>query len=129
MGLGRPGAAQPLTIAARFRETDMSDAFHDRENTFEKQYVNDETIRFRATARRNKALALWVAELKGVSGDAAAKYAEDFVGAAIGKSDDDVAAALRDDLARGNVDLSDNRLRKRMAEEMAAALAAVRAGK
>ena len=107
----------------------MSDAFHDRENTFEKQYVNDETIRFRATARRNKALALWVAELKGVSGDAAAKYAEDFVGAAIGKSDDDVAAALRDDLARGNVDLSDNRLRKRMAEEMAAALAAVRAGK
>jgi hypothetical protein len=107
----------------------MSDAFHDRENTFEKQYVNDETLRFRATARRNKALALWVAELKGVTGDAAAKYAEDFVGAQIGKSDDDVAAALREDLARGDVDLSDNRLRKRMAEEMAAALASVRAGK
>ena len=107
----------------------MSDAFHDRENTFEKQFVNDETLRFRATARRNKALALWVADLKGVTGDAADKFAEDFVGAQIGKSDDDVAAALKDDLARGDVDLSDHRLLKKMGEEMAAALASVRAGK
>ena len=54
----------------------MSDAFQDRENTFEKQFANDETLRFRATARRNKALALWVAEMKGVSGEAAGKFAE-----------------------------------------------------
>ena len=107
----------------------MSDAFHDRENTFEKQFVNDETLRFKATARRNKALALWVAELKGVSGEAAEKFAEAFVGGQIGRSDDDVAAALKDDLVRGNVDLSDNRLRKRMGEEMAAALVSVKAGK
>ena len=107
----------------------MSDAFQDRENTFEKQFANDETLRFRATARRNKALALWVSELKGVSGDAAEKFAEDFVGAQIGKNDDDVATALKDDLARGNVDLSDNRLRKRMAEEIAAALTSVKSGK
>ncbi len=107
----------------------MSDAFHDRENTFEKQFANDETLRFRAAARRNKALALWIAELKGVSGEAAAKYAEDFVGAQIGKSDDDVAAALKDDLARAGVDLSDYRLRKKMGEEMAAALVSVKAGK
>ena len=107
----------------------MSDAFHDRENTFEKQFANDETLRFRAAARRNKALALWIAELKGVSGEAAANYAEDFVGAQIGKSDDDVAAALKDDLARAGVDLSDYRLRKKMGEEMAAALVSVKAGK
>ncbi len=30
----------------------MSDAFQDRENTFEKQFANDEALRFRATARR-----------------------------------------------------------------------------
>ncbi len=107
----------------------MSDAFQDRENTFEQIYANDETLRFKAVARRNKALALWIAELKGVGGDAAAKFAEDFVGAQIGKSDDDVAAALKDDLARGNVDLSDYRLRKKMGEEMAAALVSVKAGK
>jgi hypothetical protein len=107
----------------------MSDAFHDRENTFEKQFVNDETLRFRATARRNKTLALWVADLKGVTGGAAEKFAEDFVGAHIGKSDDDIVAALKEDLARGGVDLSDHRLRNKMREEMAAALASVKAGK
>ena len=77
----------------------MSDAFHDRENTFEKQFANDETLRFRATARRNKALALWVAETKGVGGEAADKFAEHFIGAQTGKSDDDVVAALKDELA------------------------------
>jgi hypothetical protein len=107
----------------------MSDAFHDRENTFEQMFANDETLRFKAVARRNKALALWIADMKGLAGEAAEKYAEDFVGAQIGKSDDDVAAALKDDLARGNVDLSDYRLRKKMGEVTAAALASVKAGK
>ena len=107
----------------------MSDVFQDRENTFEKQFANDETLRFKATARRNKALALWIADLKGVTGEAAETFADDFVGAQIGKSDDDVAAALKDDLARGDVDLSDHRLRKKMTEEMAAAMASVKAGK
>ena len=107
----------------------MSDAFQDRENTFEKQFVNDETLRFKAAARRNKAVALWIAELKGVSGEAADSFAEAFVGAQIGKSDDDVAAALKADLANADVDLSDYRLRKRMAEEFAKALEAVKAGR
>jgi len=107
----------------------MSDAFQDRENTFEKQFANDEALRFKATARRNRALGLWAAELKGLSGADAAKFAEDFVGAQIGRSDDDVAAALRDDLARANVDVSDHRVQKRMGEEMSIALASVKAGR
>ena len=78
----------------------MSDAFQDRENTFEKQFAHDEDLRFKAVARRNKAVALWVAETKGLSGADAEKYASEFVGAQIGKSDDDVAAALKADLAR-----------------------------
>lgn len=53
----------------------MSDAFQDRENTFEKQFANEETLRFRAVARRNRALALFVAESRGMSGEAAEKYA------------------------------------------------------
>ena len=107
----------------------MSDAFQDRENTFEKQFANDEAIRFRAVARRNKAVALWVADLKGLSAADAEKYADDFVGAQVGHSDDDVAAALKADLERGDVDLSDHRLRKKMDEEMAEALASVKGGK
>ena len=107
----------------------MSDAFQDRENTFEKQFANDEAIRFRAVARRNKAVALWVAEMKGLSAADAEKYADDFVAAQVGRSDDDVAAALKADLERGDVDLSDHRLRKKMDEEMAEALASVKSGK
>jgi hypothetical protein len=107
----------------------MSDAFQDRENTFEKQFAHDEDLRFKAVARRNKAVALWAAETKGLSGGDAEKYASEFVGAQIGKSDDEVVAALKADLGGSNVDLSDHRLRKKMDEEMAAAVASVRAGK
>jgi hypothetical protein len=67
--------------------------------------------------------------MKGLSGPDAEKYAEDFVGAQVGADDDDVAAALRQDLARANVDLSDHRLRKKMAEAMTEAVASVKAGK
>jgi hypothetical protein len=105
----------------------MSDAFQDRENTFEKQFAHDEDLRFKAIARRNRAVALWVAETKGLSGADAEKYASDFVGAQIGKSDSDVEAALKAEL--GPVDLSDHRLRKKMDEEMAAAVVAVKAGR
>ena len=107
----------------------MSDAFQDRENTFEKQFAHDEDLRFKAIARRNKAVALWVAETKGLSGADAEAYASEFVGAQIGKSDADVEAALKAELEQANVDLSDHRLRKKMDEAMAAAVAAVRAGK
>ena len=107
----------------------MSDAFQDRENTFEKQFVHDEDLHFRAVARRNKALALWVADKKGLSKEDAEKYADQFVGAQVGRSDDDVAAALRADLKHGDIDLSDHRLRKKMDDAMAEAMVSVRAGK
>jgi hypothetical protein len=132
LGRQRPGiAVSPARWFARtsqVTEAIMSDTFQDRENTFEKQFAHDEDLRFKAVARRNKAVALWVAEAKGLSGADAEKYASDFVGAQIGRSDDEVAAALKADLGGGNVDISDHRLRKKMDEEMAAAVASVRAG-
>jgi hypothetical protein len=107
----------------------MSDAFQDRENTFEKQFAHDEDLRFKAIARRNKAVALWVAETKGLSGADAEAYATAFVGAQVGRSDDEVAAALKADIAKSGVDLSDHRLRKKMDEELAAAVASVKTGR
>ena len=97
--------------------------------SFEKRFAHDKTLRFRAVARRNKALALWAAEMKGLSPADAEKYANDFVGAQVGRSDDDVAAALREDLAGGDIDLSDHRLRKRMEEAMTEAIASVKTGR
>jgi hypothetical protein len=110
-------------------ETVMSDAFQDRENTFEKQFAHDEDLHFKAVARRNKALALWVAGMKKLSQADADKYASAFVAAQVGKSDADVAAALKEDFDRGDIDLSDHRLGKKMDEEMAEATASLKAGK
>jgi len=107
----------------------VSDAFQDRENTFEKQFAHDEDLRFKSIARRNKALALWVAELKKLSPAEADKYAHEFVAAQVGKSDEDVAAALKTDLARGDIDLSAHRVRKKIDEEMVEAIASVKSGK
>ncbi len=107
----------------------MPGAFEQREDTFERQFANNEALRFRAIARRNKAVALWAGGLKGLSPEAAEKYAEDFVGAQVGAGDDAVAAALKQDLASGGVELSDHRLQKKMAEAMAEAIASVKAGK
>ena len=107
----------------------MSDVFQERENRFEKEFAHDEDLRFRAVARRNKAMALWIAELKGLERAEAEKYARDFIAGHVGLSDDDVAAALKADLKQANVDLSDHRLRKRMDEEMAEAIASLKAGR
>jgi hypothetical protein len=107
----------------------MSDAFQDRENTFEKRFAHDEDLHFKAVARRNKALALWVAEMKKLPQSEAEKYASAFVAAQVGKSDAEVAAALKADYGRSDADLSDHRLSKKIDEEMAEATASVKAGK
>ena len=107
----------------------MSDAFQERENTFEKQFAHDEDLRFRALARRNKAMALWIADMEGLKGGEAEKYATEFVLHNVGRGDGDVAAALRAELRRTNLDVSDHRLTKKMEEEMAEAVASVKAGR
>src|SRR5271154_5652443 len=121
--------ASPGFDFAEVTEAVMSDAFQDRENTFEKQFAHDEDLHFKAVARRNKLLALWVAEMKKLPLAEAESYPHEFVGAQVGKSDADVAAALKTDLAHADTDLSDNRLSKRMDEAMAEAVASIRAGK
>ena len=105
----------------------MSDAFQDREDTFEKRFAHDEALRFRArpaAIRRSRSGR----RLEKLPPADAQKYADDFGGAQVGRSDDDVAAALREDLARGDIDLSDHRLRK-MEEAMTDAIASVKSGR
>lgn len=49
------------------------------ENSFERQFVYLEELRFKLTARRNRLLGLWAANLLGLSGDAAEAYAQEIV--------------------------------------------------
>ncbi|MBF9060181.1 DUF1476 family protein [Rhodobacterales bacterium HKCCSP123] len=53
--------------------------FDDRENAFENKYAHDQEMQFRAEARRNKLMGLWVADILGKSGEDAEAYAKEVV--------------------------------------------------
>src|SRR2546429_1799237 len=73
--------------------------FDKREEGFEKKYALDEEQKFKAEARRNKLLGLWVAEKLGISGDAANTYAKEVVAADFEEAGDaDVVRKVLGDL-------------------------------
>ena len=50
--------------------------FDRREEGFENKFAHDEALKFKAEARRNRLLGLWVAGKLALSGDAASEYAK-----------------------------------------------------
>jgi hypothetical protein len=103
--------------------------FDKREEAFEKKYVVDEELRFKAGARRNRLLGLWVAEKLGKTGADADAYAKEVIAAEFEDAHD--AAVVRkvaSDLAAKGVALSEAEIRVRMDEFMAQAVAQVKAG-
>ena len=53
--------------------------FDERQRSFESKFAHDEDLKFKATARRNKLLGLWAAELLGKRGEDAEAYAKEVV--------------------------------------------------
>ena len=103
--------------------------FDKRQEGFEKKFALDEELKFKAEARRNKLLGLWVADKLGLSGDAAASYATDVVAADFEEAGDgDVVRKVSKDLADKGVALSEQDLRAKMNELLAEAAAQVKAG-
>ncbi|MBS7540687.1 DUF1476 domain-containing protein [Ancylobacter lacus] len=97
--------------------------FDKREEGFEAQYAHDEKLRFRAHARRNRALGLWAAEKLGLSGDEAAAYAVTLVEADLEEAgDEDVYRKLRTDFDAKGLDISEHRIRRTMDELLAEAV-------
>ena len=101
--------------------------FENREEGFEKRFAVDEELAFKAMARRNKLLGLWLAEKLGR--EDGESYARALVADNVGVSDDALFAAIRARLAAAGVDVSDNRIRRKMNEAMAEARTAIMAGK
>jgi hypothetical protein len=103
--------------------------FDKREEAFEKQFVHDADLKFRAEARRNKMLGLWIAEMLGKSGTEADAYAREVVTADIdGAGDAGVLSKVMADLAAGRIALDEEAVRAKMIELMAAAIKQVKAG-
>lgn len=91
--------------------------FDERQKGFEKKYEKDQELQFKATARRNRLLGLWAAELMGIKGDAAEAYAKEVVKADFEKpGEEDVFEKVTKDLKSKGVAQSDHQVRRKMDE-------------
>jgi hypothetical protein len=104
--------------------------FDNREEAFEKRFAVDEELAFKALARRNKLLGLWAAQLLGQSGADAESYANALVASQVGAADaDGLFKTLQTTLAEAGVEMSDNRIRRKIAETADQARAEIISGR
>lgn len=97
--------------------------FDNREDAFEAKYAHDQNLRFKALARRNRALGLWAAEKLGLTGAEAEAYAGSVVAADLEEAgEEDVYRKLKADFDAKGVDVSEHRLRRTMEELLTAAI-------
>ena len=98
--------------------------FDKREKGFEKQFAQDEELKFKASAQRTRLLGLWAAEKLGLAGAQAEAYAKEVVMAGVEEAgNDDVFRKIRRDFDAKGVAQSDHQIRRTMDELMAKAVA------
>ena len=101
--------------------------FDNREKAFEIKFARDEELKFRTTARRNKLLGLWAAGKLGMGEPEAADYARTVVLADLNRvGGRDVSAKLAADLADAGVPVTDDEIQVAMRDLMARAELEVR---
>jgi hypothetical protein len=92
--------------------------FDEREKAFEAKFQQDEELAFKVTARRDKLLGRWVAEMLGLSGADAERYALSIVAsdvtdanhhAMLQKLHEDLSTAGKD-IASGDLQVEMDRL-------------------
>ena len=89
--------------------------FNDREKGFEKKFANDQEAEFRISAKRNKLLASWVADLLKFSEEQKKNYITEVIKADFQESgDEDVFRKIKKDLEGKNI--QDTEIRKKMSE-------------
>ena len=89
--------------------------FDDREKSFEKKFANDQEAEFRISAKRNKLLASWVADLLKFSEEQKKNYITEVIKADFQESgDEDVFRKIKKDLEGKNI--QDTEIRKKMLE-------------
>jgi hypothetical protein len=122
----RPRYVSPVFAAP---SGDRMTTFDDREKAFEKKFALDQEQEFKASVRRNRALAQWAAGLMGLEG----KHVEEYTRAVVksdleAPGDEDVLRKVFEDLKGAGVQVTEGEVRMRMAELMAQARESVRAG-
>lgn len=94
----------------------------DREKGFERKFAHDAEMQFKAEARRDKLLGLWVAEKMGITGDAAEAYAKEVVIADLEEAgDEDVLRKVSGDLTAKGIDVPETEIRAKLSELLSVA--------
>ncbi|MDB5712844.1 MAG: hypothetical protein JWO15_241 [Sphingomonadales bacterium] len=87
--------------------------FDDRERAFETKYARDEDMAFRITARRNRLLGVWAAELMKLTPEETGSYATSVVQAEFEEAgDEDVVRKLLGDMLAAGVEVDDSTIRE-----------------
>jgi hypothetical protein len=96
----------------------MSD-FKDRERGEEAKFAHSEEMMFRITARRNRLLGEWAAELMELSAEESDAYAKSVVQADFEEAgDEDVIRKLLGDLTSAEIDTSEAKVRAALDAKM-----------
>jgi hypothetical protein len=94
-------------------------SFDEREKAFENKFARDEEMAFRVTARRNRLLGMWAADLMHLTPEEADAYAKSVVQAEFEEAgDEDVVRKLHGDLLSAKVEIDETEIRKQLDEKM-----------
>jgi len=100
---------------------------NDRKEAFERKFAHDEELKFKATAKRNKALGMWAAQKLGKTDDEAKAYALEVIEADFEEAgDEDVFRKIRSDFDNAGVEQSDHQIRRTMDELLQQAIEEIR---
>lgn len=103
--------------------------FDQREEGFERKFVEDEALEFKATARRNRLLGLWAGELMGLNAAGLDDYAAAIVRADVTTpGDEDVLRRVSRDLEGAGIKVSEGQVRGKMDELLAIARGQIQSG-
>lgn len=97
--------------------------FENREKGFEQMFAQNEAARFRALARRNRALGRWAIEQLGLTGDEAKSYLEGIGGtSAMAVADENLVDRIYAEFQAKGVVGSKAQIRNKLSELMAIAI-------
>ncbi|RVT89086.1 DUF1476 domain-containing protein [Sphingomonas crocodyli] len=86
--------------------------FDDREKAFENKFAHDQEMAFRITARRNRLVGQWAAQLMGLTPAETDAYAKSVVQADFEEAgDEDVIRKLLGDITSAGVEVDDAKIR------------------
>jgi hypothetical protein len=94
--------------------------FNDREKAFEKKFANDQEAEFKISARRNKLLGAWVADILTLNEEQKKNYITEVIKSDFQEAgDQDVFKKIKKDLEGKNI--QDTEIRQKMSEFLEAA--------